>query len=112
LVAERADEVVGLDLGQALSFVPGVVVSAGARRALLFGASPLRTDVLELVGTPTIGAVVGPLRILDEQQTLLAIGTRGSDHPRDPLRVCDSFRLFVDAGVGGTIAASASRNER
>lgn len=111
LDAEHADQVVGIELGEALSFVPGVVVSAHAKRALLFGASPLRTDVVELVGTPTIGAVVGPLRILDEGRALLAIGTRGSDHPRDPLRVCDSFRLYVEAGVGGGATAGASRIE-
>jgi tRNA pseudouridine55 synthase len=104
LTPEHAAEIVGVDLGEALSFVPGVVVSERAKRALLFGASPLRTDVVELVGTPTIGAVVGPLRILDEGGTLLAVGTRGSEQPRDPLRVCDSFRLFVEAAGGTTVA--------
>ena len=111
LTPEHADEVVGIDLGEALSFVPGIVIAERAKRALLFGASPLRTDVVELVGTPTIGAVVGPLRILDEGGMLLAIGTRGSEHPRDPLRVCDSFRLFVEA-AGGTATAGALRFER
>jgi tRNA pseudouridine55 synthase len=111
LTPERADEVRGLDLGEALSFLPAVVVSARAMRSLLFGASPLRTEVVEIVGTPTIGAVVGPLRILDEEGALLAIGSRGGDHPRDPLRVCDSFRLFVDASAGGT-AAGATRFAR
>ncbi|HXV13521.1 MAG TPA: tRNA pseudouridine(55) synthase TruB [Candidatus Krumholzibacteria bacterium] len=107
LVPERADEVIGLDLGEALSFLPGVVVSTRAKRALLFGAAPLRNDVVETVGAPTIGAIAGPLRILDEEGTLLAIGTRGGDHPRDPLRVCDSFRLFVEASPGGTGAGAA-----
>jgi tRNA pseudouridine55 synthase len=112
LMPERADEVIGIDLGEALSFLPGVVVSERAKRALLFGASPLRADVVEVLGTPTIGAVVGPLRILDEGGALLAIGTRGGEHPRDPLRVCDSFRLFVEAGTGGAATAGASRFER
>jgi tRNA pseudouridine55 synthase len=112
LLPEYADEIVGIDLGEALSFVPGIVISEHAKRTLLFGAAPLRTDVVELVGTPTIGAVVGPLRILDEGGALLAIGTRGSDHPRDPLRVCDSFRLYVEASAGGAATAGASRAER
>ncbi len=112
LTPERADEVRGLDLGEALSFLPAVVVSARAMRSLLFGASPLRTEVVETIGAPTIGAVVGPIRILDEEGTLLAIGTRGGDHPRDPFRVCDSFRLYVEASAGGAAAAGATRLAR
>ncbi len=94
---ENAENVAGLDLATALAFLPGVVVSTKAKRSLLFGASPLRMEVVEVVGAPTIGSVVGPLRILDEDRTLLAIGTRTEDQPRDPLRVCDTFRLFVEA---------------
>lgn len=109
LTPERADEVRGLDLGEALSFLPAVVVSARSKRSLLFGASPLRTDVVEVVNAASIGAVMGPLRILDEEGTLLAIGARGGDHPRDPLRVCDSFRLYVEASAGGAAAAGATR---
>ncbi len=112
LVAERADEVTGLELGEALSFLPGVVVSTRAKRALLFGASPLRTDVVETLGALTLGAMSGPVRILDEDHTLLAIGTRGGDHPRDPLRVCDSFRLYVEASGGSATAAGAARSAR
>lgn len=112
LTPERADEVAGLELGEALSFLPGVVVSTRAKRALLFGASPLRSDVVETQGAPTIGAMVGPLRIVDEDGTLLAIGTRGGDHPRDPLRVCDSFRLYVDANSGSAATAGAARTAR
>jgi tRNA pseudouridine55 synthase len=99
---EFADDVVGLDLAGALSFLPGVVVSTRAKRALSFGSSPLRTDVLEVVGAPTIGAVSGPIRILDEDGVLLAVGTRGDGRPRDPLRVCDTFRLFVEANGDAT----------
>jgi tRNA pseudouridine55 synthase len=112
LTPERADEIRGLDLGEALSFLPAVVVSARSKRSLLFGASPLRTDVVEVVNAASIGAVIGPLRILDEEGTLLAIGTRGGDHPRDPLRVCDSFRLFVEASEGGAATAGVSRFAR
>ncbi len=112
LVPDGIDDVVGLDLGDALAFLPAVVVTARAKRALLFGAAPLRTDVVEVRGAATIGAVTGPLRILDEDGALLAIGSRGGDHPRDPLRVCDSFRLYVEASEGGTAAAGASRFAR
>jgi hypothetical protein len=68
--------------------------------------------VVETVGAASIGAVIGPLRILDEEGTLLAIGTRGGDHPRDPLRVCDSFRLYVEAAEGGAAPAGVSRLAR
>ena len=112
LTTERADEVTSLDLGEALSFLPAVVISARSKRSLLFGASPLRTDVVEVVNAASIGAVIGPLRIMDEDGALLAIGTRGADHPRDPLRVCDSFRLFVEASEGGTATAGVSRYSR
>ncbi len=110
LTPERSDEVIGLELGEALSFLPGVVVSTRAKRSLLFGASPLRTEIVDVLGASTIGAVVGPIRILDEDGILLAVGTRGGDHPRDPLRVCDSFRLFVEASEGGAATTEATRS--
>jgi tRNA pseudouridine55 synthase len=111
LTSSHADDVIGIDLAEALSFLPGVVVSTRAKRALLFGAPPLRTDVVEVLGASTLGAVIGALRIVDEEGTLLAVGTRGGDHPRDPLRVCDSFRLYVEASAGGA-AAGTARMER
>jgi tRNA pseudouridine55 synthase len=111
LTASQAGDVVGMELSEALSFLPGVVVSTRAKRALLFGAPPLRTDVVEVMGASTLGTIVGPLRIVDEEGTLLAVGTRGGDHPRDPLRVCDSFRLYVEASAGGA-AAGTARLER
>jgi tRNA pseudouridine55 synthase len=111
LTPTHADDVVGIDLADALSFLPGVVVSMRAKRALLFGAPPLRSDVVEVMGASTLGTIAGPLRIVDEEGTLLAVGSRGGDHPRDPLRVCDSFRLYVEASAGGA-AAGAARWER
>jgi tRNA pseudouridine55 synthase len=107
LKPEHAEELHGLVLGDALSFLPAVVVTARAKRALTFGASPLRTDVLQVVGAPTIGGLgSGPLRILDEAGTLLAVGTRTDEQPRDPLRVLDSFRLFVEASPGAATAGA------
>lgn len=92
LVPERADELIGLSLDDALSFLPAVVIDARAARELRFGGLPLRQDVVETIGSPRGGAI----RLLDEARSLLAVGYRDPDRPRDPLRVCDSFRLCVE----------------
>jgi hypothetical protein len=55
---------------------------------------PLRRDVVEVIGAPQSGA----MRVLDEDGTLLAVGTRDAAHARDPLRICDSFRLYIASG--------------
>jgi len=91
LTPEHAGELNGLALDEALAFLPGVVLGERAARELRFGQLPLRTDVLERIGSTAGGAI----RLLDEAQTLLAVGFRDPDRPRDPLRVCDSFRLCV-----------------
>jgi hypothetical protein len=49
------------------------------------------------------------MRVLDEAGALLAVGTRDADHPRDPIRICDSFRLYVEAAGGETAAPRANR---
>ncbi len=108
LVPGQADDLVGLGLGEALSFLPGVVVSARARRALQFGTLPLRQDVIRTIGTPRGGAI----RVLDEDETLLAVGTRDAERPRDPLRVCDSLRLFIEASPGPAPMRGAPRTAR
>lgn len=92
LKPEHADELTGFTLDEALSFLPGVVLDARAARELRFGALPLRTDVIETIGSTREGAI----RLLDESRALLAVGFRDGERPRDPLRVCDSFRLCVD----------------
>jgi tRNA U55 pseudouridine synthase TruB len=94
----------GLALEDALAFLPGVVISERASRDLRFGMLPLRQDVVKVIGSPRHGA----LRVLDEQGTLLAVGTRDADHPRDPLRICDSLRLYVESG-GNPAGARAGR---
>ncbi|HEU4364641.1 MAG TPA: tRNA pseudouridine(55) synthase TruB [Candidatus Krumholzibacteria bacterium] len=104
LVPGGAEQPAGLALGDALSFLPGVVISGRASRALQFGILPLRQDVVSVIGSPRHGA----MRVLDEEGTLLAVGKRDSDHPRDPLRICDSLRLYVEAG-GGAPAGTAPR---
>jgi len=80
-------------LADALAFLPGVVLSARAQRALLYGALPDAQDVVETVGA------IGPddaVRLLDEKGSLLAVGQRAGE-ARNRLRVVDSFRLYVDA---------------
>lgn len=89
LTSEHADELIGLSLDEALSFLPGVVLEARAARELRFGGLPLRRDVTETIGSTRGGAI----RLLDESHTLIAVGFRDPERPRDPLRVCDSFRL-------------------
>jgi tRNA pseudouridine55 synthase len=88
---EQAHDLTGLSLDEALSFLPGVVLDERSARELRFGGLPLRTDVVERIGSTAGGAI----RLLDEARTLLAVGFRDPDRPRDPLRVCDSFRLCV-----------------
>jgi tRNA pseudouridine55 synthase len=101
LVPQRAHELIGLPLDEALAFLPAVVLDARAARELRFGGLPLRTDVVETMGATGGGAI----RLLDPARALLAVGYRDPDRPRDPLRVCDSFRLCVDPDtVGGPTA--------
>lgn len=96
LTPEHAGELTGRTLDEALDFLPGLILSARAARELAFGTLPLRQDVIDVVGTPKGGAV----RLLDEDRGLVAVGTCHGDRPRNPLRVVDSFRLFVEAGRG------------
>jgi tRNA pseudouridine55 synthase len=97
LTPEHADELTGLSLDEALSFLPAVVLEARAARELRFGGLPLRQSVVETIGSTRGGAI----RLLDETRALLAVGYRDPDRPRDPLRVCDSFRLCVDSVAAG-----------
>ena len=92
LVPDRAGELEGISLDEALAFLPGVVLNERSTRELRFGGLPLRTDVVEVIGSTRGGAI----RLLDENRALLAIGYRDSERPRDPFRVCDTYRV-VDA---------------
>jgi len=108
LFARDVDDMAGYSLGDALAFLPGAVLSAKAARMLAFGMLPLRTDVVDVVGTPRPGV----LRLLDESHSMLAIGMREGDRARDPLRLVDSFRLFVDAGNLAASPVGIPRGER
>lgn len=96
LVKGAEDAPAGIELADALSFLPGVVITERAGRALQFGTLPLRQDVVSVIGSPRHGA----MRVLAEDGTLLAVGTRDAERPRDPLRICDSLRLYVGASGG------------
>jgi tRNA pseudouridine55 synthase len=84
----------GIELAEALDFLPGVVLSSRSRRALAFGTLPEPGDVVGSVGA----LAAGPVRLLDESGRLLAVGLRREGEERDRLRLVDSFRLFVDPG--------------
>jgi tRNA pseudouridine55 synthase len=108
LTPTQAGELNGLTLDEALSFLPAVVLSPRAARELPFGTLPLRTEVVETIGSPRSGAI----RLLDGDRALLAVGTRDADRPRDPLRVCDSFRMFIAHDPGAASENGAPRVAR
>jgi tRNA pseudouridine55 synthase len=84
---------VGLEMSDALSFLPGIVINAAAATALMNGALPGQTDVVRSVG---LKESVSALRILDEDENLLAVGTRSEGKGRNRLAWIDSYRLLVD----------------
>ena len=96
LTPDHAGDLTGLSLDEALAFLPAVILDERAARELRFGGLPLRTNVVETIGSTPGGA----MRLLDEARVLLAVGFRDPDRPRDPFRVCDSFRLCVEPEDG------------
>lgn len=95
--SERLEEgdaggLVGLPLAEALSFLPGVVLTRRSTRALLDGTRPRAQDVVKTVGPPDRG---DPLRILDDGGGLVAVGTRNEGAARNRLYLVDSYRLFA-----------------
>ena len=87
----------GYELAEALDFLPGVVLEEKARKALRYGTLPGIKDVVESFGDVKKG---GPVRILDEGGTLVAIGERSLGKRRHPLQLVDSFRLYTDMAAG------------
>lgn len=87
---------VGIELSDALDFLPGVVLKDSSRQQLLDGGLPVEEDVIGTVGK----AVDSPyLRILDEAGHLLAIGNRDRGDSIEPGALVGSYRLFVDRGA-------------
>jgi len=85
----------GIDLPEALGFLPGIVVSEGAKRGLMNGALPGPADVVRTVGFKGDERAI---RILDEDGGLLAVGRRTEGPERKRLAWVDSYRLLVNTG--------------
>jgi tRNA pseudouridine55 synthase len=96
LAAGEVDELEGIPLESALSFLPGVVLSRRSSQALLQGILPERQDVVRLIGSPGEDA---PLRMLDESGALIAVGRRHPAGEHDRLKLVDTYRLYADPSV-------------
>jgi tRNA pseudouridine55 synthase len=83
----------GSDLSRALDFLPAVILDEKARKALRYGMLPNIRDVVGTIGEIERG---GPLRILDGDGVLVAIGQRNRGKRRSPLQLVDSYRLCID----------------
>jgi tRNA pseudouridine55 synthase len=83
----------GIDLADALEFLPGIVISERASRGLLDGTLPDERDVVRTIGA---ASAANALRILDESGELLAVGTRASGSARKLRNRVDSYRLLTN----------------
>jgi tRNA pseudouridine55 synthase len=88
----------GIDMSQALDFLPGIVLKDGARAKLLTGMLPIHHDVADTVGDVSSARAV---RILDSGGELIAIGKR-DEGPRKRLAWVDSYRL-INGGGGDAV---------
>jgi tRNA pseudouridine55 synthase len=82
----------GAALSDALDFLPAIVINPVAKRELLRGRLPDRNDVVRTIGECENAQA---LRILDESEELLAVGSRQPTPARNPLACVDSYRLLV-----------------
>jgi tRNA pseudouridine55 synthase len=87
------DGLAGMELADALDFMPGIVINDSAVQALMNGALPGQTDVVRTIG---LKESVPAIRILDENENLLAIGSRSEGPGRNRLAWVDSYRLLID----------------
>jgi tRNA pseudouridine55 synthase len=83
----------GYPLSRALDFLPAVVLADKARKALRYGMIPVTRDVVKTIGEVK---AAGPVRILDNDGALIAVGQRNSGKRRHPLQLVDTFRLYID----------------
>jgi tRNA pseudouridine55 synthase len=83
----------GLEVRDALGFLPGIVVNEVAKQGLLNGIRPERRNVLEAIGDVERESAI---RILDEAGRLLAVGKRKKSPGDVSPSLVDSFRLFVN----------------
>jgi tRNA U55 pseudouridine synthase TruB len=82
----------GIELSEALGFLPGIVITDNAKRGLMNGVLPGPPDVVRMIGSPADALA---LRIFDEAGVLLAVGTRAKGPERNRLAWVDSYRLLV-----------------
>ena len=95
LFNKNVDDLHGLALSDAVTFLPGIVINQSSSRALLDGGLPGEQDVVQHIDVSPDG---GPVRILDERGHLLAIGTRPAHAAGRRVAAVESFRLFVANG--------------
>jgi tRNA pseudouridine55 synthase len=83
----------GLELRDAMAFLPGIVVRESAKRGLLHGIRPETPDVVEAIGDVKGESAI---RILDETGRLLAVGKKKRIPGEVNPSLVDSFRLLVN----------------
>ncbi|MDH3198999.1 MAG: tRNA pseudouridine(55) synthase TruB [Candidatus Krumholzibacteria bacterium] len=89
-----AEGLEGIDVADALAFLPAYVLNDRSRQALLNGSLPAATDAVRTNGTVESDA---PVRLVDEEGRLIAVGKRRAEGAHNPSFLVDSFRLFIDA---------------
>jgi tRNA pseudouridine55 synthase len=94
LFAGRTAGLRGLDLGEALQFLPAVVIDERSKRALMRGMIPDPADVVGRIGAMEPGK---PVRIIDEGGALCAVGRKDPERLEDRPGIVDSFTLFLHA---------------
>ncbi|MBI4721308.1 MAG: tRNA pseudouridine(55) synthase TruB [Chitinivibrionia bacterium] len=82
----------GIDLGDALQFLPAYVITEKAKCALRSGIIPDPSDVVERIGAIETDK---PVRILDQNGVLCAVGRKESASADPRPGIVDSFRLFL-----------------
>jgi len=89
-----AEGLEGFSVADALAFLPAYILNPRSRQALLDGTLPATEDAVR-----SEGEIVpeSPVRLLDEEGRLIAVGKRRGDEARNPQFLVDSFRLFIDA---------------
>jgi tRNA pseudouridine55 synthase len=89
-----AEGLEGFHVAEALAFLPAYVLNARSRQALLNGSLPAAEDAVRTNGTVEPDA---PVRLVDEEGRLIAVGRRRAQGAHNPSFLVDSFRLFIDA---------------
>ena len=83
----------GYRLEEALDFMPAIVLTDDACKALRYGTLPMKSDAVQTIGAMEYGEHV---RLLDGNGTLFAVGKSGPVVESGRLPWIESYRLFVD----------------